>query len=349
MSSVWVFLTDTDPKPSGLSDLCPQVRDLVESAGPIVPRDWFRAVNGLSLALVMTGAVEKSSQLLGFSIGIANRLAASHPDAIEFGVEAYLNSIDLLRREDAAAAEQAYRACYDLIQGRPIKKSRTFGLNLGNLNAASDQVRQRSLGIMRYRSHVGLLKLYIADGGPEKAVNFAREVISDFPASVSAGMLQSAEVLAAVEPDAEFLQQFNLCEPRTEGDFVVLLRALSTRPAFREHSRLAEAACFESAVARFQQLKALRNELTPLLWLVYHGVVTERDTGDMQVLIGSALQRCVSNGDRQLYRFMVELAGERFPAPPFSTEAGGAVAGPETFIAPLLEVGRGMTGNESVY
>jgi hypothetical protein len=330
VKSPWVFLTDTEPGPSGRADLGASARELVMRPPPLVtPRAWFTAANSLGLALVMAGETGQAARLMELSIELAGRLAAANPDDIEYGVESCVNRIDLLRREDHGAAENAYRSCYDLVLGRPVRKARFFGLNVGALGAASGEVARRSLSIMRYRSQLGLLRLYLGAGGAARAAGFAAEVVADFPRSVQAGMLHPAEVLAEAEPGHPFLRRFDVREPTAEGDFVVFLRTMGgARAPGLSPVR------FEAALGRFTRRCVLRNPRTPLLWRVYHAVATARDAEGLAQLVREALGECGRHGDRHLHQEISRLAGDRVSLTSF---------GPEPDVRPAADL-RCLTG-----
>lgn len=315
----WIFLTDADPAPPSSLDLSAPARALIAASGAPAPRDWFTAANNLGLALTKSGAAGPAACLMERCISLANQLAAAHPDGIEYGVESYANRIALLSQEDSGEAEAAYRACYDLVRGRPVRKRYLFGLDIGLIGSASAEIAQRSLAILRNRSQAGLLNLYVEAGGPRGAVSFARQVAADFPRSVAAGMLHAAEVIATADPTASFLTQFDPQTPQTEGDFVVLLRLLE-RPTERgDRELMADTGSFGVAIRRFQRRNTLRNPRTPLLWSVFHSVMADPGEDEIRAQVQRALETCRREDDERLYRGIASVASDYFTAPPFAT------------------------------
>jgi len=341
MSDLWVFLTDSEPAPLQDGGLCLPARLLIEDrASPAAARSWFTAANRLGLALAVAGEPGQAAQLMELSIEISTRLAAADPDSIEFGAESCINRVDLLRRTDQAEAERAYRACYDLVLGRPVPKRYFFGLNIQALDTASGEITKRTLSVIRYRSQLGLLKLYLETGRRASAVEFAREVVSDFPRSVAAGMLHSAEVLAADNPGAPFLQIFNPVNPSTEGDFVILLRTIRHTPLSAAEAIATDIAQFEAAVGRFGHGKIFRNPRTPLLWSVYHASASRQPTQVLASRVERALRECVSCGDYQMYREIEKLARDYVSVPPFAVARHSApVEDPLSLVGAFTAIG----------
>jgi hypothetical protein len=335
-----VFLTDTEPQKHRVDKLCVPAREVIarQPTAP-APRAWFTAANNLALALVLTGAPGQAAHLMELSVELAGRLSTVNADDIEYGVESCMNRIDLVRQEDGDAAEHAYRSCYGLVTGRPVSKRHLFGLNVGALNSASRDVVQWTLAILRYRSQLGLLKLYLRAGGLAEAAEFAREVVSDFPGPVRAGMLHPAEVLAVTDHDDPFLRQFDIEEPATEGDFVVLLRTMGKRAAPPGPNVATDTGHFASAVARFQAGHALRNPRTPLLWTVHHGLALSQDWETMRPRAVAALEECRREDDRSLYRSIATLVRDHTAVPPFPAADTTSMVDPQRLVAALVRAG----------
>ena len=91
------FLTDVDPRKWDRNELVATTRYVVEMERPAEPREWFRAAYSLALALLMVGDAAAAADLMEKCIRDANDLAEVAPDAVELGVEAWLNRIELER------------------------------------------------------------------------------------------------------------------------------------------------------------------------------------------------------------------------------------------------------------
>ncbi|WP_030898428.1 hypothetical protein [Streptomyces sp. NRRL F-5126] len=333
----WTFLTDADPGPSCWSDHYAPARELTAGSEPPPPRAWFTAANRLAFGLVASGSPDRAAELMELAIRLANRLAARHPDNVEYGLESGVNRIELLRRQDADEADSAYRACYDLVLGRPVRTRHLFGLDVRPLDRARNEVAQRALGVLRYRSQAGLLGLRVDATGPVGALAFAREVVADFPRSVAAGMLHAAEILAAVDPRNAYLQRFDLADPRSEGDLVVLLRieAARTRGA-GSMARPWSVRRFAAAVSALRERTLLRNPRTPLLWALFLTLAGDCEEEELAVMARELVDECSRSGDQRMYRAVIAVVADRVTVPPMVRPPGSGHMGGVPDLEQLL-------------
>lgn len=350
----WTFLTDAEPGPARWSDHYTLAHALVTGMEPATPRAWFTAANRLGYGLAASGSPDRAAELMELSVQVANRLAAQDPDGVEYGVESCVNRIELLRRQGGYEAENAYRACYDLVLGRPVRHRYLFGLDVGALDRARGEVTRRALAVMRYRSQSGLLGLRIDAAGPAGALAFAREVVADYPRSVAAGMLHAAEVLAAVDPGNAYLRRFDLADPRTEGDFVVLLRITAARGCDAASADGAGSARgLESAVSAFRERTALRNPRTPLLWVLFHGVAVGRDEAELARQVRELVRECSRSGDQRMYRAVIAVAEGQVAIPPMVRPAVDVEAAetpdPGRLLAGFAALGEALAENKIDY
>lgn len=333
MSAPFVFLTDTGPRRWRMRDLCLPARSVAASPA-VSPRAWFGAANGLGLALARSGRPNDAADLMETAIRLANRLAAATPNLIALGVEAWMNRVDLLKREDPDAGEEALRACYEFSAGRAVTAAHTFGLHLGRLSHADLAVAAPALAILRNRGQAGLLALLLDQHRVADAVTFASAVVADFPRSTAAGMLHAAEVLAKYQPAHPFLRSFDVRTPRTEGDFLVWLRTLRDRS---EKDRLAYSG-FGAAVAEWSARETLRNPCTPLLWAVCAAVESDAARATLLDAVSTAITACVAQSDRASHRAVTTLVDGRVDR--FSLPGVPDVPpedDPVTLIAPLVD------------
>jgi hypothetical protein len=330
----FVFLTDTDPQRWRMHDLCLPARSVATSAA-VPARAWFRAANGLGLALARSGHAREAADLMEAAIKRANELAATDPDLIGLGIEAWMNRVDLLKREDPDAGAEALRACYELSAGRAVTRAHTFGLHVGRLRHTGLGTAAPALAILRNRGQAGLLALLLDQGRVADAVAFANTVVTDFPQSTTAGMLHAAEVLARYEPAHPFLRSFDVRTPRTEGDFLVWLRTLRAQSG--QGGRLAVSG-FGAAVAEWSARATLRNPRTPLLWAVCAAVESDAARSTHLDAGSTAITACVAQADRASHRAVTALVDgrvDRFGLP--GVPDVPPEADPVTLMRPLLD------------
>lgn len=310
------FMADGEPGRWDVEKLAHGAGEVIRRGGHVTPRQWFSAGNNLALASALAGADADAIGILQVAIQQANAYSRRHPDAIEFGVEPWLNLVDLKRKRRVNGAVDVLRACYDVVLGRRIARSHLFGLELARIRDADLRVSRRALGIVRNRSQSGLLAALLGDVDRKAPVAFAREVVCDYPVTVRAGMVHAAEVLALHDTSHPFLREANLLTPRWEFDFGVLLRVLEVAPATVSR-RMQDFGKFDDALLSFAGSHHWRNPRTPLLWRVQHALVTKRSVVLSRVA-REALRSCRKAGDLRLHQRIVSMVDGRVPVEPIA-------------------------------
>lgn len=296
------FLVDRKPRPWNVDALAQRTRDLAKSAQPST-RQWFQAANGLGLALLRTNQAAAAADLMQRAIKLANDLAESDPNQIEYGLEAWLNRLEVNSQLDPDATEAGLLAAYDLVRGHPVASSWLFGLQIERLAASRPDVHTQGLSLVRNRAQAALLRSHHRRDDKKAAVSFARRVVEDYPASVRHGLLEPVEVLAQLDPRHAFLQTFSLDRPHTEGDFVLLLRqreALGLKGLGLSR--------FEDRLVSLEQKTTFLNPRTPLLWRVVAAKLLD-EPAELDGYATSAIRACISAGDRGMYGRVRDVAG----------------------------------------
>ncbi|MEU4097462.1 hypothetical protein [Streptomyces sp. NPDC026673] len=227
-----------------------------------------------------------------------------------------------------------------------MRSRHLFGLDVRALDRARGKVVQRALGVLRYRSQAALLGLSVDAAGPVGALAFAREVVADFPRSVAAGMLQAAEILAAVDPENAYLQRFDVTSPLSEGDLIVLLRVTAACKRGAGSTTVPSSVQgFAAAVSAFRERTPLRNPRTPVLWMLFHAVAGDRGEGELARMVEELVRECSRHGDQRMYRAVTAVAAGRVTIPPMLPPDGWEIAevpDPGQLIAGFTALGEAL-------
>lgn len=311
------FLTDASPAAWDPRKLAARAKVVISLQATATPHQWYTAANGLGLALVISGERQAAATLMKLAIHSANQGARRNADFIEYGVEAWIN-LTQIHTSTATDVEGHLRAAYDLTCGRPVDTAHLFSLEVARLSCAAPSVRKRVLSLLRNRSQMGLLRLYLGRSEVVEALSFARQVTRDYPRAVQLGMLQSAEVLARYEPDDTFLRRFSVETPASEGDFVVALWFLESRPS-RVGRDIREIDRFNDLLKHFSSTFEFRNPRTVAWWRLVHSYLV-CDHAAVEANAAEAAKQCVEAGDRRLFdsirRLVPEVPAHLYVTPP---------------------------------
>lgn len=313
------FLTDVEPRKWDRNELVATTRSVVEMERPAEPREWFRAAYSLALALLMVGDAAAAADLMEKCIRDANDLAEVDPDAVELGVEAWLNRIELERTTGGdTAVVSALEASYSILTGETVAARHLFGLSISHMARTSQTVRARSLNAARNRVQSTLLKQLLRMGDRHGALEFAERVSRDFPGAVRHGMLEPVEVIAMLAPQHDLLKQYQPLQPTTEADFVVHLRTC-TSSGHKGAGDDPQGCNFDRRLAAFESQHPFRNACTPWLWRVHHAM-SGADETLQRSHVSTALSEAARLRDLRTHQRVAALASDRF-----EVDAGDAV------------------------